>query len=62
MNLKEFNDNYVNILLQNISKKKNVFRLGDFNVDLIKCDKHARTNELLTHLFLYVFPIYLTSN
>ena len=32
MNLNEFNDNYLNILLQKISKeKKNVFLLGDFN-------------------------------
>ena len=37
MNLNEFNDNYLNILLQKISKeKKNVFLLGDFNVDLFK--------------------------
>ena len=35
MNLNEFNDNYQNILLQKILKeKKNVFLLGDFNVDL----------------------------
>ena len=32
MNLNEFNSNYLNILLQKISKgKKNVFLLGDFN-------------------------------
>ena len=32
MNLNEFSDNYLNILLQKISKeKKNVFLLGDFN-------------------------------
>ena len=37
MNLNEFNDNYLNILLQKISKeKKNVFLLGHFNVDLLK--------------------------
>ena len=30
MNLNEFNDNYLNILLQKISKEeKNVFLLGD---------------------------------
>ena len=48
MNLNEFNDNYLNILLQKISKeKKNVFLLGDFN--------------WFTFL-LYVFAIYLTSS
>ena len=32
----------LNILLQKISKeKKNIFLLGDFNVDLLNCDKHA---------------------
>ena len=46
MNLNEFNDNYLNILLQKISKeKKNLFLLGDFNVVLLKYDKHAGTNE-----------------
>ena len=44
-NVNEFNGNYLNILLQKISnKKKNVFLLGDFNVDLLKYDKHAGTN------------------
>ena len=45
MNLNEFSDNYLNMLLQKISKeKKNAFLLGDFNVDLSKYDKHAGTN------------------
>ena len=44
MNINEFNDNYLNILLQKILKeKKNVFLFGDFNVDLLKYDKHAGT-------------------
>ena len=43
MNLNESNDNYLNILLQKISKeKKNVFLLDDFN-DLRKYDKHDGT-------------------
>ena len=37
MNLNEFNDNYLKILLQKISKeKKKFFLLGYYNVDLIK--------------------------
>ena len=63
MNLNEFNDNHLNIILQKISKqKKNVFLLGDFNVDLLKYDKHAGTNEFIDSFFLYVFVIYLVSN
>ena len=42
MDLDEFNDNYLNTLLDKISKEnKYVFLLGDFNVDLLKYDKHA---------------------
>ena len=48
MDLDEFNDNYLNTLLDKISKEnKSVFLLGDFNVDLLKYDKHAPTNEFL---------------
>ena len=59
MNLNEFNDNYLNILLQKISKeKKNVFLLGDFNVDLLKYDKHAGTNEFIDSLSSYMHLSY----
>ena len=45
MDLDEFNDNYLNTLLDRISKEsKSVFLLGDFNVELFKYDKHAPTN------------------
>ena len=48
MDLNKFNDNYLNILLQKISKKKEkCFLLGDFNVDLLKYDKHTGTNEFI---------------
>ena len=37
MNVNEFSDNYLNILLQKISKEEeNVFLFGDFNADLFK--------------------------
>ena len=61
MNLNEFSDNYLNILLQNISKeKKNVFLLGDFNVYLLKYDKHAGTKEFIVSFSsdMY-FPYYI---
>ena len=60
MNLNEFNDNYLNILLQKISKeKKNAFLLGDFNVDLLKYDKHAGTNEFIDSLSSYMYLPYI---
>ena len=50
------NDNYLNILLPTISKeKKNVFLLGDFNVYLLKYDKHARRNDIMGSLSSYMF-------
>ena len=56
MNLNEFNDNYLNILLQKISKeKKNGVLLGDFNVDLLKYDKHAGTSAFIDSLSSYMF-------
>ena len=57
----EFSDNYLrNILLQKISKeKKNVFLLGDFNVDLLKYDNHAGTNEFIDSLSSYMFLPYI---
>ena len=56
MNLDEFNDNYLNTLLDKISKEnKSVFLLGDFNVDLLKYNKHPPANELLDSLSSHMF-------
>ena len=57
IDLDESNDNYLNILLDKISKEnESVFLLGDFNVDLLKYDTDAPTNEFLylisSHMFL----------
>ena len=60
MNLNEFNDNYLNILSQKISKeKKNVFLLVDSNVDLLKYDKHAGANEFIDSLSSYMYLPYI---
>ena len=51
MDLTDFNCNYLNKLLGNISKEqKSVFLLGDFNVDLLNYDEHNPTNEFLDSL------------
>ena len=57
MDLDEFNDICFNTLLNQTSKEnKSVFLYGDFNVDLLKYDKHAPTDEFLdshsSHMFL----------
>ena len=51
MDINEFNDKYVNKLLDNIKKEnKTTFLLGDFNNDLLKYESHTSTNEYLDSL------------
>ena len=56
MDLDEFNDSYLNPLLDKISNESiTIFLLGDFNVDLLKYDHHAPTNEFLDSLSSQMF-------
>ena len=49
--LNEFNDYYVNNLLDRLSKEnKTVFLLCDFNIDLLNYNQHSPNNEILTSL------------
>ena len=51
MDLTDFNCNYLNKLLENISKEqKSVFLLGGFNVNLLNYNEHNQTNEFLDSL------------
>ena len=51
MDLTDFNCNYLNQLLQNISKEqKSVFLLGDYNVNLLNYNEHNQRNEFLDSL------------
>ena len=51
MDLTDFNCNYLNKLLENISKEqKSVFPLGDFNVNRFNYNEHNQTNEFLDYL------------
>ena len=46
MNINEFNDDYLNELLDKLSEEnKTIFLLGDFNINLLNYDIHAPTNE-----------------
>ena len=50
-NLADFNSNYLNKLLENISKEqKSNFLLGDFNVNLLNYNEHNETNKFLDSL------------
>ena len=49
--LTDFNWNYLNKLLENISKEqKSIFLLGDFNVNLLNYNEHKQTNKFLDSL------------
>ena len=51
MDLTYFNCNYLNKLLENISKEqKSIFLLEDFNVNLLNYNKHNQKNEVLDSL------------
>ena len=69
MDLNDFNTNYLNNLLDKVSKEqKPVFLLGAFNVNLLNYNDHNPTNEFLDSLasnsFVpYIFqPTQLTSH
>ena len=48
MDLTDFNCNYLNKLLENISKEqKSIFLLGDSNINLLNYNEHNQTNEFL---------------
>ena len=44
---------------KNSKKKKNIFLLGDFNIDLLKYDKHTGTNEFIDSLSSYMYLPYM---
>ena len=51
MELDEFNDIYLNPLLDKITEEsRSIFLLADFNADLLKYGHHASTNEFLNSL------------
>ena len=47
------------LLQKKKKKKKNVFLLSDFNVGLLKYDKHGGRNEFINSLFSYMFLPYI---
>ena len=69
IDLTNFNCNYLNQLLENISKEqKSIFLLGDFNVNLLNYNEHNQTNEFLdpfasnSYIPLILQPTRITSH
>ena len=58
MNINEFNNDYLDEILDKLSKEnKTIFLLGDFNINLLNYDIHPPTNEFLDSLLShYFFP------
>ena len=60
MDLADFSSNYLNSLLEKISKEqKSVFLLGDFNINLMNYNVHNPTNEFLDSLVSNSFLSYI---
>ena len=60
MDLTDFNSNYLNSLLEKISKEqKFVFLLGDFNINLMNYNVHNPINEFLDSLASNSFLAYI---
>ena len=60
MDLTDFNSNYLNSLLEKISKEqKSVFLLGDFNINLMNYNVHNPTNGFLDSLASNSFLPYI---
>ena len=60
VDLNDFNTNYLNNLLDKVSKKqKSVFLLGDFSINLLNYNDHKPTNESLDSLASNSFVPYI---
>ena len=69
MDLADINCNYLNKLLEKISKEqKSIIPLGDFKVNLLNYNEHNQTNEILNSLAYNLFiplilqPTWITSH
>ena len=48
MDIGDFNNNFINNLIDNVSKEqKSVLPIGDFNINLLNYNYHRPTKELL---------------
>ena len=62
MNINEFNADYLNELLDKLSKEdKTIFLLGDFNINFLNYDIHPPTNEFLDSFISLLSSSYSTA-
>ena len=56
MNINGFTYDYLNVLLDKLSKEnKTIILLGDFNINFLNYDIHPPTNEFLDSLSCHYF-------
>ena len=55
MNLNGLTLNKKHVITKNFKRKRKCFFLGDLNVDLLKYDNHAETNEFIDSLSSYMY-------
>ena len=61
MELSEFNNHYLSNLLDNLfEENKAVVLLGDFNGDLLKCDKDCDVSHFLNTMYFNLLLLYIT--
>ena len=58
MDVTDFNNNFLNNVLKKINRKKKVFLLGDFNVDLMHYNEHKPANQFLDSLASNSYLLY----
>ena len=59
MNINKLNDDYLNELLDKLSKEnKTILLIGDFNINLLNYNIHPRTNEFLDSLSSHYFLLH----
>ena len=59
-NVHEFNQCFIDPLLHKInSENKQCILMGDFNIDLLKCETHEDSNAFLNSLFSSFFTPYV---
>ena len=62
MNINEFNADYLNELLDKLSKEnKTIFILGDFNINFLNYDIHPPINEFLDSFISLLSSPYSTA-
>ena len=60
LKINEFNDGYLNELLDKLSKEnKTIFLLNDFNINFLNYDIHPPTNEFLNSLLSHYFLLHI---